>query len=82
MINLARQIPHSLKERLNRTIEKYVECGVLVKVDQPTDWVNNVDIVEKTKWNSGNMFRSKGIKQSNQIGALSNTNYARICKQV
>ena len=47
VINPARQIPHSLKQRLQKTIEKNVQCGVLVKVDQPTDWVNNLVIVEK-----------------------------------
>ena len=30
-----------------KTIEKNVQCGVLVKVDQPTDWVNSLVIVEK-----------------------------------
>ena len=47
VINPARRIPHSLKERLKKTIERNVQCGVLVKVDQPTDWVNNLVIVEK-----------------------------------
>ena len=41
------RIPHSLKERLRQTIDKNVQTGVLVKVDQPTDWVSNLVIVEK-----------------------------------
>ena len=47
MINPARRTPHSLKQRLQKTIEKNVQCGALVKVDQPTDWVNNLVIAEK-----------------------------------
>lgn len=47
VINPPRRIPHSLKERLKQTIDKNVKCGVLVKVDKPTDWVSNLVIVEK-----------------------------------
>jgi len=43
-------IPHSLKDKLNHTIEKHVQSGVLVKVNEPTDWVHNMVIVENTKW--------------------------------
>jgi len=40
-------VPHSLKGRLQKAIEANVKSGVLVKVDQPTDWVHNLVIVEK-----------------------------------
>ena len=47
VVNPPRRVPHSLKEKLKQTIEKNVKSGVLVKVDQPTDWVHNLVIVEK-----------------------------------
>ena len=62
---------------------KNVQCGVLVKVDQPTDWVNNLVIVEKKNVNLLNVFRYKGIKRSNQIGALSiNSIEYQLCKKM
>ena len=42
-----RRVPHSLKDRLQKAIEANVRSGVLVKVDQPTDWVHNLVVVEK-----------------------------------
>ena len=47
IINPPRRIPHSLKEWLKQTIDKNVKSGVLVKVDQPTDWVSNLVVIEK-----------------------------------
>jgi len=45
--NPPRQIPYSLKGRLQQSLEKNVRLGVLKKVNQPTDWINNLVIVEK-----------------------------------
>ena len=36
-----------MKERLRQAIDANVKSGVLVKVDQPTDWVHNLVVVEK-----------------------------------
>ena len=47
VINPARRIPHSLKDKLRHTLERNVKSGVLQKVDQPTDWVCNLVVVEK-----------------------------------
>ena len=44
VVNPPRRVPHSLKERLRQAIDTN---GVLVKVDQPTDWVHNLVVVEK-----------------------------------
>ena len=47
VVHSARCLPHSLKERLKQTLDSNVKSGVLCKVDQPTDWVNNLVVVEK-----------------------------------
>ena len=47
VVNPPRCVPHSLKGKLKHTLQKNMESGVLVKVDQPTDWVHNLVIVEK-----------------------------------
>jgi len=47
VVNTPRCIPHSLKERLRQALDANVKSGVLVKVDQPTDWVHNLVVVEK-----------------------------------
>ena len=47
VINPPRRILHSLKIKLQQALERNVGTGVLKKVDQPTDWVSNLAIVEK-----------------------------------
>jgi len=47
VINPPRQIPHSLKAKLQQALEWNVQTGVLKKVDQATDWVSNLVVVEK-----------------------------------
>ena len=47
VVNPPRRVPHSLKERLRQAFDANVKSGVLVKVDQPTDWVHNLVVVEK-----------------------------------
>ena len=47
VINPARRIPHSFRDRLQQILERNVTSGVLKKVDEPTDWVSNLVVVEK-----------------------------------
>ena len=47
VVHSARRVPHSLKKQLKQTLDSNVKSGVLCKVDQPTDWVNNLVVVEK-----------------------------------
>ena len=47
VIHPPRRIPHAHKDRLHKAIEANIKSGVLVKVEQPTDWVHNLVIVEK-----------------------------------
>lgn len=42
-----KRIPSSLVEPLKREIDDMVANGILSPVDYPTDWVNNLQIVEK-----------------------------------
>ena len=43
----ARRVPHSLKDRLRQTLKRNVASGVLKKVDEPTNWVSNLVVIEK-----------------------------------
>lgn len=42
-----KRIPSSLIEPLRKEIDEMVASGILSSVDYPTDWVNNLQIVEK-----------------------------------
>ena len=46
-VNPPRRVPCSLRERLKQAIDANVASGVLIKVDEPTDWVHSLVIVEK-----------------------------------
>jgi transposase InsO family protein len=43
----ARKVPHSLLEKAKQAITDLVDQGVLTKVQDPTDWVSQMVIVEK-----------------------------------
>ena len=47
VIHQARRVPHSLRDKLKLSLDANLKCGVLQKVDEPTDWVHNLVIVEK-----------------------------------
>ena len=47
IVNPPRQILCSLKEHFRQATEANVNLGILIKVDEPTDWVHNLVIVEK-----------------------------------
>ena len=47
VIHPARRVPYSLLDKLKKCLEANLQCGVLKKVDDPTDWVHNLVIVEK-----------------------------------
>ena len=42
-----RRVPIAIRERLKEELDKMEQDGVIKKVDEPTDWVNSLVIVEK-----------------------------------
>jgi transposase InsO family protein len=47
VIHPPRRVPHSLMPKLKETLDSSCAEGVISKVDEPTDWVNSLVIVEK-----------------------------------
>ena len=47
IINPPRRIPISIQNKLKAELDKMVEMKVIVRVDEPTDWVNSLVAVEK-----------------------------------
>jgi hypothetical protein len=43
----ARRVPEALKTKVKSELDRLEQTDVLVKVDQPTDWVNQMSIAEK-----------------------------------
>ncbi|XP_050528790.1 uncharacterized protein K02A2.6-like [Daktulosphaira vitifoliae] len=46
-----RRVPNVIKARLKTTLENVEKSGVIQKIDNPTDWVNNLVIAEKKNGN-------------------------------
>ena len=46
-ILLCRKIPHSMKDNVKAEIETLLSCGILVKVEEPAEWVNQMTVVTK-----------------------------------
>ena len=49
VINPPRKIPTALRDKLRTTLKDMKAKGVIRKVDEPTDWVNSLVVVEKHK---------------------------------
>ena len=47
VVHAPRRVPFALRDRLTSELDKEESLGVIVKVDEPTDWVNSITIVEK-----------------------------------
>lgn len=47
VIHPARKVPVALKERLREKIEDLIKEGIIRKIEEPTEWVNSLVIVEK-----------------------------------
>ena len=47
MVHAPKRVPFAVRDRLKSELDKEESLGVIVKVDEPTDWVNSITIVEK-----------------------------------
>ena len=47
VVHAPRRVPFALRDRLKSELDKEESVGVIVKVIEPTDWVNSITIVEK-----------------------------------
>jgi len=47
VIHPARKVPVALKERLKEKLDTLIREGIIRKVEEPTEWVNSLVIVEK-----------------------------------
>ncbi|GBN60815.1 hypothetical protein AVEN_256851-1 [Araneus ventricosus] len=44
-----RKIPLALHDKVKEELQRMVEAGVITKVDEPTEWVNNMVVVNMSK---------------------------------
>ena len=47
VIHPPRKIPIQIKEKLKETLEDLCKRGIIEKVEEPTEWVNSIVVVEK-----------------------------------
>ena len=58
VIHPPRKIALSLQPKLERELDEMVKQGIIVPVDEPTDWVNSLVVREKPNGSSRTLFRS------------------------
>ena len=49
VVNPPRRVPEALKGRLKDELQRMQDAKIIAKVDEPTDWVNSLVVVEKPK---------------------------------
>lgn len=47
MLHYRKCIPHALMDNLERELNRMVRGDIISPVDYPTNWVNNLQVVEK-----------------------------------
>ena len=47
VVNPPRKIPAALREKVKKELDEMEKTGVIIKVEEPTDWVNSWVVVEK-----------------------------------
>ncbi|XP_069101574.1 uncharacterized protein [Argopecten irradians] len=47
VVSPPRKIPHTLQNQVNEELDRMEQCGVIIKVEEPTQWVNPIVIVKK-----------------------------------
>ncbi len=51
------RIPVSKRDKVKHKLDEMVECGKLVKLEQPTSWCSNMTVVEKIKQDGSSKVR-------------------------
>ena len=62
-VSPSRRVPFAIKPKLKTELERLTDIGVLIPVDEPTDWVSNLVIATKE---SGNLHLCLDPKQQNK----------------
>ncbi|KAK3732309.1 hypothetical protein QZH41_020460, partial [Actinostola sp. cb2023] len=62
VINPPRRVPYGLQDRVKAALDEMCNQGIIVPVDQPTDWVNSMVAVEKKNTQVENLHRSSPIE--------------------
>lgn len=57
--SIARRVPTTIKKKLKLKLEELVKKEIIIPMDEPNKWVNNLVVVQKTSFVSRSMFRSK-----------------------
>ena len=47
VVNPPRRIPFLLKDKVKNELDRMLRLGIISKVEEPTEWVNSIVIVEK-----------------------------------
>ena len=51
VIHASRKIPATLHEKVKKELDEMKNAGVIVKVEEPSEWVNSLVVVEKPDGN-------------------------------
>ena len=74
VIHAPRRVPLSLQPKLKHKLDSMVAAGVLVKQNDPTDWVNRLLTVEKKDGSLRLCLDPKDLNKRDQACSLCNPN--------
>ena len=55
-VNPLKWIPYALREKLKAELDKMVKMKIVQTVNEPTDWVNNLILVDKPEIFTENIY--------------------------
>ena len=77
VINPPRRIPASVKMRLNEKLDRMVKMEIITPIEEPTDWVSSLVIVEKPNGQLRICLDSRHLNQTIKTSAFCNVNCRR-----